>query len=733
MTRASIIQTNFTSGELSPRLMARVDIAKYQNGCELLENWLLMPHGGVAKRPGFRFINATKTTNATRLIPFKFSTVQAYVIEFGASYFRFYKDGGVILSSGTPYEVAHPYTQDQLPNVKWVQSADVLFLFHPSVKPKKLSRTGHTNWTLTDYDFKDGPYLDVNPDKNKLLTPSAVTGSFTITASGTGNTPFASTDVGRHVRLRQIPRAWAATTAYVRDDIVKVVSGSSTLYYQCKTAGTSGAAAPTATSGDITDGTVVWNYTTSSDYWWRYAVITAFTSSTVVTATVTDQPLINTTATYEWSLGAWSDTTGWPGLACFFEERLWLAGTTNQPQTLWATRSGDFNNFAPTDPVGKVLDDSGLNYTISTDDVNFIRWLVPSKVLTILTDSGEFTMSASSLNEAITPTNVKVGRETARGVSNVRPVLVDKNLLFWQRAQRKLREYFYDFNVDGFRSNDATILSEHISLGGIVDMDYQQEPHSITWCVRADGQLIGFTYNKEQDVLGWHRHVLGGVNTQVKSVASIPATNHDELWVIVTRTIDGGTKQYIERLDPDFYPSSPDDKSGAFFVDSGLSYSGSPITLVSGLDHLKGETVQILANGAVRSEAVVNASGQITLARAASTIHVGLKYTSKLRSIRYEAGGNEGTSQTKTGRIQRLGLRLLNSLGVKFGPSESNMMDIQFRMGSDRMDQSPPLFTGDQVVNFPGDYDRSRQVVVISDQPYPCTLVGLIPWMVVYE
>ncbi len=670
MARASIIQTNFTTGEMSPRLMSRVDVQKYQNGCELLENFLIMPHGGVTKRPGFRFIAATKTTAGTYLIPFKFSTVQAYIIEFGAGYFRFYMDGGQILSSGSPYECAHPYTQDQLANVKFVQSADVLYMLHPQVRPKQLMRAGHTSWSVIDFEFKDGPYLDTNSEATKQLAVSATAvGPVTITA--TGHSPFAATDIGRCVRI-----------------------GPSTA--------------------------------------WSWAVITSFTSATEVAADL-KVAASSISATADWRLGAWSDTTGWPSVASFFEERLWFANTTHQPQTVWASRSADFNNFAPSDAAGKVLADSGLNYTLGTDDVNSIRWMVAGKVLTVLTDSGEFTVLASSLYEAVTPTNVRVVRETARGAANVKPVLVDKNLLFWQRARRKLREYLYDFNVDGFRSNDATILSEHITLGGMTSMDYQQEPHSIVWSARTDGQLIGFTYNKEQEVLGWHRHPIAGTDAKVLCVACIPGADADELWVITTRTIDGGTKQYIERLDQEFYPSTPDDKSGAFYVDCGLSYSGAPITLVSGLDHLKGETVTILADGSARASKVVNASGQITLDRAASVIHIGLGYTAKLRSIRYEAGGNEGTSQTKTGRIQRLGLRLLNTLGIKFGPSEDKLQEIQFRMGFHKMDQSPPLFTGDQVVNFPGDYDRGRQVTVVADQPYPCTITGLVPWMVVYE
>lgn len=670
MARASIIQTNFTTGEMSPRLMSRVDVQKYQNGCELLENFLIMPHGGVTKRPGFRFIAPAKVTDKVYLIPFRFSTVQAYVIEFGAGYFRFYRNGGQILNGADPYELAHPYTQAQLADVKVVQSADVLFMFHPQVKPKKLLRYGHTNWQLVDFEFKDGPYLDTNSDTAKeLAVNGTAVGPIIITA--TGHAPFVETDVGRVVRI-----------------------GPSTA--------------------------------------WSWAVITSYTNSTTVTADL-KVAASSTTATADWRLGAWSDTTGWPSLATFFEERLWLANTKTQPQTVWASRSGDFNNFAPSDAAGKVLDDSGLNYTLGTDDVNSIRWMVPGKVLAVLTDSGEFSVSASALNDAVTPTNVRIIRETARGAANVKPVLVDKNLLFWQRARRKLREYFYDFNVDGFRSNDATILSEHITLGGMTSMDYQQEPHSIVWSTRADGELVGFTYNREQDVLGWHRHPLAGTDARAEYVATIPGEDTDELWAVTTRTIDGVKVQYIERLDPEFYPSTPEDKSGAFYVDCGLSYKGTPITLVSGLSHLKGETVAIFADGSVRAPKTVGADGKITLDRPASTIHVGLPYTAKLRSIRYEAGGNEGTSQTKTGRIQRLGIRLLNTLGIKFGPSEDKLQEIQFRMGFHKMDQSPPLFTGDQVVNFPGDYDRGRQVTVVADQPYPCTITGLVPWMVVYE
>lgn len=669
MSKASQIQTNFTSGELSPRLMARVDVTKYQNGAELLENFLIMPHGGITKRPAFRYIAPLKSTADTRLIPFKFSTVQAYIIEFGALYCRFYKDQGQILSGGVPYELVHTYTQGQIGAVRYVQSADTLFLTHSAVKPRKLTRSGHAAWTIADVTFTDGPYLDANASLTKTLAVSATTGSVTVTAAG--HTPFAATDVGRHIRI-----------------------------------------GPAAT--------------------WAWALITAYISSTQVTATM-QTAAAGVVATAAWRLGAWSGTTGWPQTAMFHEERLWFGGTTTQPQTYWGSRSGDFTNFAPSSSAGVVAADNAVTYTTGSDDVNSIRWMVSSRVLASFTGSAEFSLTASAPYEAITPTNIKATRETTRGCLDVKPSVIDKSILFWQRAGRKLREYSYDFNVDGYKSIEVSILSEHITKGGITSSDYQQEPHSILWSTRADGQLIGFTYNKEHEVYGWHRHLIPGTQAKVERVACIPSAAADELWVITTRYINGATRQFMEMMDPEFDPTSATDKTNAFFVDCGLTYNGAPATVISGLDHLIGETVAILADGAVRPSQVVSGGGSITLTQSASVVHVGLGYSAKYRSVRWEIGQNDGTAQSKVGRVYKLGIRMLNTLGVKFGPSEDKLQEIQFRVGSAPMDSSPPLFTGDQVVTFNGNYDRARQVMIVADQPYPCTITGIVPSVVVND
>ena len=674
MTRASIIQTSFTTGEISPRLRARVDLQQYNSGCEILENFMIMPHGGVIKRPGCRFIHEAKTVDKTILVPFRFSTIQAYIIEVGVGYFRFYKDGGIILDPQTDqiYELANNYTADQLLELKWIQSADILFLFHKDVAPQQLMRHDHADWTLEPYEFKDGPYLDINSEENNKLALSAIAvGSVTVTASGTGFEPFVSTDVGRHLRI------------------------------------------------------------STKDNNWAWGVITAVTDSTHATLDLKTKADA-TTATQNWRLGAWGTAIGWPSVATFFEQRLWLGNNGNQPQTVWASRTADYNNFSPTDPTGEVLDDSGLNYTLGTEDVNSIEWLVGANALHILTNSAEFSATSSSFGGAITPTDIRIIRQSAIGCADVQPTMVGKDVLFFQRARRKLEDYFYDYQVDGYRAEDATILSEHITLGGVTSQAYQREPYSIIWITRTDGQLLGFTFSKAQGVQGWHRHLLGGVDAKALCVAVIPATDHDEVWLLTERTINGGKKQYIERLDPEFYPSSPEDKDGAFFVDCGLSYSGPPVSHISGLEHLAGETVQVFADGSVRPDATVDQTGAVDLPNPGSVIHVGLGYRARLKTVQYDAGGNEGTAQTKTGRIQRVGIRLLNTIGLEFG-TDDNLEELEFRLGSSPMDESPALFTGDKLVEFPGDYDLDRQVTLVSDQPYPCIILGVVPWMVVYN
>ena len=664
MARVAAQLSNFTAGELSPRLDGRNDLAKYSAGCATVENMVIYPHGAAARRPGTTFIAEVKSSAAkTRLIPFEFSTTQTYIIELGNQYMRFYRDNGQILSSGSPFEISTPYLTDELFDIKFAQSADVMYITHPSHPVKKLSRTGHTSWTLVTCNFTNGPYLDTNTSTTTITASAQTVGTGrTFTASAS---TFASTDVDRLIRFR--------------------------------------------------DG---------------HAKVTGFTSATVVTVEI----LVDTgsaSASTDWSLGAFSDTTGHPSCVSFFEQRLAFAATLSQPQTVFFSKSGDYENM-DANIGGTVADDDAIIYTIASNQVNAIRFMAAGRTLIIGTAGGEFTVSGGGDNDAVTPTNILIKKQSNHGAANIDAVAVANATLFVQRAKRKIRELAYNFDVDGYIAPDLTILAEHVTDGGIVEMAYQEEPLAIIWCVRNDGELVALTYQREQQVVAWHRHVFGGAFGSSKavceSVAVIPTDDNEyELYMIIKRTINGATKRYVEFLNTFDFDES--DNTSFNFLDSQLSYSGSAATTISGLSHLEGQTVSILADGATHPDKTVS-SGSITLDRSATKVKVGLGYTSLLKTMRIDAGAQNGTSQAKTKRIYEVTARLFESVGVEIGPDLNNMERVPFRTSADPMDKGIPAFTGDKEVEFRGDYDTDGFMIVRQTQPLPLTILSLYPRLV---
>lgn len=718
MPKASPIQYSFNAGELSPQLKGRVDVPKYKNGCDTLENFLPLVHGPVRKRSGTRFVNEVKNSaHNVRLIPFQFSTEQAYVLEFGDQYIRFYKDGGIIESSpSVPYEISTPYAHTDVEDLHFAQSADVIYLAHPSYAPYKLGRTGHTAWTLTEVTFDWPPFNDVN-ETATTFTASASTGSITITAS---TATFAATDVGNFVRFEEVVESkyneWQASTA--------VSSGNYRVYegrlYQAGTTATTGVRPPIHDEGTESDGTVNWTFIHDGA---GYAEITSYTSTTVVNATVIQRiPESAVSGVTKWSFGAWSDTYGWPKSVCFYEDRLWFAGSSNRPQTLWASTAGDYENHK----YG-TKDDDALNYTINSQEVNTIEWMVPGKVLTVGTSGGEFVVAASSSDQAVTPTNVRITPQTAFGCRNLQPFKIGSSILFVQRSGRKLREFTYNFETDGYVAPDMTLLSEHILQEGAAAMAYQQSPNQILWFADALGNLQGMTYERTEDVVGWHRHDIGGA---VESLTVIPHWDGDQdsTWMLVNRTINGSTVRYVE-----YFEKYREDEYG-LFLDCALTYDGAPATIISGLDHLEGETVSILADGYVHPPLTVS-SGSITLQAAASVINIGLGYSATLRTMPIEAGAADGVAQGKTMRITDLAVRLYSTApGLYYGPDTSNMDEYFMRGSTDLMDNPVPLFTGDtDILPWPDGYEQGVQVAIQHRTPLPCTVIAIMPQVHTYD
>ena len=672
MPRTTLALTSFVSGEFSPKLDGRTDFDKYNSGCKTLENFLVHPQGAATRRVGTQFIAEVKdSTKKTRLIPFEFSTEQTYVLEFGNQYIRFYKDKGQITSGGSAYEISSPYLEAELFEIKYAQSADVMYICHPNHAVRKLSRTGHTSWTLTEVDFQYGPFLPHNTTATTLTSSHTALGASTVvTASSTtginGGDGFKSTDVGRLI--------------HIKDGHVKV---------------------------------------------------TGFTSTTQVSGTVEDD-LSSGSATDDWALGSFSDTTGHPACVSFFEQRLVFAATKDEPQTIFFSKSGDYESMDDA-YHGTVAADSAMIYTIASNQVNRIRYLKAQRTLIIGTTGGEFTVSADGTDAAITPTNVTIKRQSSYGTANVDAQPIGNSTLFLQKAKRKIRELAYNFDVDGYTAPDLTILNDAVTTSGINEMAYQQEPDSILWCVRDDGILAGLTYQRSENVVAWHRHIFGGAfgsgNAVCESVATISGElTEDELWVIVKRTVNGSTVRYVECFSN--FDFDETDATSFRFLDSHLTYDGSATTTLSGLDHLEGQTVSILGDGATHADKTVS-SGSITLDRSVQKAVVGLKYDSVLQTMRIEGGAAEGTSQGKTKRISKVVLRLFETVGVKVGPSLNDLETIPFRTSSDPMDTPvSTLLAGDKEIEFRDDYNTDGFVFVKQDQPLPCSILAIYPTVV---
>lgn len=669
--RQDIEITNFTAGELSPKLKGRVDMKQYFNGADTLLNMVVLPQGGATKRPGTRLAAAAKNTSSiatpSRLQRFVFSTVQAYMLEFSAGNIRVYANGGVVVNGSTPVDITTPYAAGDLFTLKFTQSADTLYITHPNYPPATVTRSSNVSWSYAAMVLRDGPYLDTNTTTT-TLSPTGVSGSIAINASSTtginNGTGFLSTDVGRLLRIKLYSlwawclitafntttqvvvtvqakvnfgaagaidgAAWAAGTKYQTGEVVT----NAGLYYQCSVAGISNTATggtnygPQGLGTQILDGTCEWSnvgaidaqkHTQNTLYGVGDIVVnkqTGGSNNSYIcieagqTASASDHedpqgtgnnladgtvlwaylpPFVFPTTTVDWTLGRYGRAQGYPYAVRFWQERLCLGGYNGQPDELAASQSGDFTNMAPTTADGTVTDANALDWTIDDDEVNAIHWLATAgsaqaMQLGIGTDAGEHILQGANTSQALTPDSVQGYSETSYGSSSdVQPLRIGKALLFADRTGRKIREWAFYWQENGYLAPDLTQFSEHITRGpagsdpaqnGIAWMAYQQAPHQVIWSGLNNGNLISATYDREEQVFAPSRHQLGGQYYGGPPIVEygdvIPSQDgtYDELWLCVVRTIAGVPARTIEVMTRYFDAMAVDD---AFFVDCGLS------------------------------------------------------------------------------------------------------------------------------------------------------------------
>lgn len=724
MTTPNKIQPSFAGGELAPSLHARVDLAKYATGLRTATNVFIHAHGGASNRTGFQFIAEVKdSSKTTRLVPFQFNTTQTYILELGHLYMRVYKTAGQVLTSGVSawvtatayvvgdlrtnggttyycttahtsgtfatdlaagkwyaqtgaiYEIPTPYSSTDLALLKFAQSADTMYLVHPSYAPRKLTRSGHTNWKLSDITF----------------APSiSAPGSVTATPATGGATAY--NYVATAVKSESLEESLASSTA---------TANSATL----------------SSSNYVT---ISWAAVSGAEKYNVYREkngIYGWVGSTETTTFKDDNIDPDTTDTPQKARNPFASSGDYPGTVTFHQQRLTFASSNNKPQTFWMSQSANYENYCVSSPT---KDNDAVTFTIAARQVNEIRHLVPLKDLLAMTSGGEWLIAAGNQTDVITPGSISVKPQGYRGSAHVPPLVVGDTILFVQEKGSIVRDLGYKLDVDGYTGNDLSVLSNHLFDGyTISEWAYAQSPYSLIWAVRSDGTLLSLTYMREHEVWAWAKHTTSGT---FESIATIGEGSEDAVYVIVNRTINGSTKRYVERLHSRSFTNVED----AFFVDSGLTYSGAAATTISGLDHLEGKEVVALSNGNVVTGLTVS-GGNVILPRSTTKAHIGLAYTGVIETLNIDLGAMQtGSAQGRRKRITQVDMRVEKTRGVWVGPDVDNLVELKQR-STEAWSDPTALATGDIDIDIPPVWDTAGRVYIQQPYPLPMTVLAVIP------
>lgn len=417
------------------------------------------------------------------------------------------------------------------------------------------------------------------------------------------------------------------------------------------------------------------------------------------------------------NVNPFSTSSNYPQAVSYFEQRRLFAGTTNLPQTLWATRTGTENNLS-TNVV--VRDDDAINFRIAAREANTIRHIVPLGEVILLTSSAEWRVTSSD-GGAITPSTVSVRPQSYIGASTVQPVVTNSSMLYAQARGGHIREILYtmaDNGAVGYNNTDLSLLAPHLfNFKTIVDLAFSKAPDPILWVVSSDGKLLGMTYVPEQKVAGWHRHDTDGL---FESCAVVTEGDEDRLYVVVRRTINGSSKRYVERLHSRLFATLED----AFYVDCGDTYSGAAATTITGLGHLEGKTVSVLGNGAVFPQKTVS-GGAITLEESVTKAHIGLPITADLQTLPLYTEQVGAFGQGRQKNINRVYLRVYRSSGVQAGPDEDNLREYKQRR-SEPYGSPPDLIESEEIeIPVSPSWGTNGQILIRQADPLPLTVASM--------
>jgi len=757
-------QPSFAAGELAPELYGRVDLAKYRVGLRHARNFFVRPHGGIVNRPGTRFVcEAADSTVASRLVPFSFSTQQTYVLEFGHRVMRVLLNGGlaleetqavvaitqaspgivtvpghgyadgdeVFLSGGRGmqelrneilvvrqatadsfqlstkasglglstegleaygggttvarvYRLATDYEAENLPGLQWIQSADVMYLVHPDHPVRKLARTGHTAWSLTAVDF--APAI------------AAPTGVGAVASVGSGGTDYAYkvTAIDADTGEESLPSAEAS----VSNDLS--VSGNKN--------------------------TVSWSSVGGAG---RYEVykndngVFGFIGGTEGTSFVDQNIQADLSSTPPKTVDHFAGDGKRPSTATFFEQRLVFAASESKPQTLWFSTTANFENFG-TRSVAQA--DDAVTVTLVARQVNAIRHLIAKEDLWALTSGGEWRIRGGGDVDFITPSSVTTRKVSAWGASAVPPLEIGTSLLYVVEKGKGVRDLFNQVALPEFdveEGSDLSILAPHLFEGRAVKAwAYAQTPYSLVWAVMDDGALLSFCYYREHRIYAWTRHATESLEEddgRFEEVAVIAEGGEDVPYLLVSRMVDGRLQRCIERLPQ----RRADAVAEAFFLDSGLSYAGPPVTRFTGLRHLEGRQVTALADGDVVRGLTVS-GGAVTLPLPAARVHLGLSYESSLRTLPLELELRDGATSGRAKRLVQVTAKLRRSRGLWAGPSGDRLNEHRQR-GGEPWGAPIVLADGEVEIDAPAEWAREADLWLVQKDPLPLEILSLTP------
>lgn len=407
----------------------------------------------------------------------------------------------------------------------------------------------------------------------------------------------------------------------------------------------------------------------------------------------------------------------YPSTVGFYEQRIYYFNTLDSPLSGWGSVINSYSNFNVSRPARA---DEAISFTVPASQVNEIRHMIPLGDMILLTSDAEIKVSGTGDGNGMAPGQISIKPQSYRGSSWVRPIVIGNTIIYIQDKGSIVRDLGYKLEVDGFTGDDLSVLSNHLFDGyQITDWAYAQVPHSIVWCVRSDGVLLGLTYMREHEVWGWHRHDTDGA---FESVCTISEGQEDVLYAVVRRTIGGVTRRYVERLHERNWQVAAD----AFCVDSGLSYSGAPVAEVGNLHHLAGKKVSILAGGDVLAQQTVTGDGRVFLPRAYGKVHVGLPYQCDIETLDIDMGmTGQGTVQARKKSVPRVIVRLWRSREFQAGPSVAKLLKTKMRQ--EHWDEAIALYTGDQELVLQPTWNSHGRVLIRQDDPVPLTILAIMP------